>query len=169
VPAVPVSDSYVDPRAHALRARYLAVFGGAVIPVPVESIAEDLLGLAVEQVEMVGSGMLLPSERRILVNAGEPQTRQRFTVAHELGHWICHAQERPEAAPAYCRADEIGPDPQAKVREREANIFAAELLMPENAVRSRADDEHDLAARFGVSQEAMAWRLYNFGLRYERP
>jgi Zn-dependent peptidase ImmA (M78 family) len=169
MPAGSILDGYVDPRAHVLRARYLAVFGGAPIPVPVESIAEDLLGLAVEQAEMEGSGMLLPAERRILVNAGEPRTRQRFTVAHELGHWICHAHERPEAAPAYCRADEIGLDPQAKMREREANIFAAELLMPENAVRARAGDELDLAARFGVSEEAMAWRLYNFGLRYERP
>ena len=36
---------YEEPRAHALRDRYLAMFGGPEIPVPVESIAEDFLGL----------------------------------------------------------------------------------------------------------------------------
>ena len=40
---------YVDPRAHALRERYLRTFGGEEIPVPVESIAEDLLGLRIEE------------------------------------------------------------------------------------------------------------------------
>ena len=38
----------VDARAYDLRDRYHARFGGALLPVPVESIAEDLLGLAVE-------------------------------------------------------------------------------------------------------------------------
>jgi hypothetical protein len=39
---------YTDPRAHELRERYLATYGGNEIPVPVESIAEDLLGLRIE-------------------------------------------------------------------------------------------------------------------------
>ncbi len=64
-----MSDTYDDPRAHALRERYLATFGGDELPVPVESIAEDLLGLAVERRELDVSGMLFPAERRILVNA----------------------------------------------------------------------------------------------------
>ena len=68
-----ISDTYDDPRAHALRERYLATFGGDELPVPVESIAEDLLGLAVERRELDVSGMLFPAERRILVNAAEPE------------------------------------------------------------------------------------------------
>ena len=40
------------------------------------------------------------------------------------------------AKPVYCRAEEIGVDPEAKALEREANIFAANLLMPEAAVRA---------------------------------
>ena len=62
------------------------LFDGAEIPVPVESTAEDLLGLEIERAEIDVSGMLFPAERRIMVNAGEPETRQRFTIAHELGH-----------------------------------------------------------------------------------
>ena len=68
--AVMSPSEYDDPRAHALREQYLSRFGGEEIPVPVESIAEDLLGLAVEAVDdLECSGMLLPSERRIPLSA----------------------------------------------------------------------------------------------------
>ena len=159
-----MSNEYDDPRAHALRERYHATFGGDELPVPVESIAEDLLGLAVEARELEVSGMLLPAERRILVNAAEPETRQRFTVAHELGHWVCQCVGRPDAAPVYCRAEEVGVDPKARALEREANIFAANLVMPEPAVRAAGG-----ANRFGVSEEALTWRLYNLDLVLEPP
>lgn len=50
-----------DPRADALRRRYHELFGGEELPVPVESIAEDLLGLSIsEDEELPVSGMLLP-------------------------------------------------------------------------------------------------------------
>jgi len=81
-----MTGEYDDPRAHELRERYAATFGGDELPVPVESIAEDLLALAVEARELDVSGMLLPAERRIYVNAAEPEPRRRFTIAHELGH-----------------------------------------------------------------------------------
>ena len=155
---------YDDPRAHALRDEYHAVFGGDELPVPVESIAEDLLALAVVvRDDLRVSGMLLPSERRIYVRADEPEPRRRFTIAHELGHWICQCLEGTQQ-PVYCRAEEIGVDPEAKALEREANIFAANLLMPEPAVRAGAGEN-----RFGVSDEALAWRLYNLGLRETPP
>ena len=60
------TSSYVDPRARALRDRYLRTFGGEEIPVPVESIAEDLLGLRIEERLLEYSGMLLPAERTIV-------------------------------------------------------------------------------------------------------
>jgi Zn-dependent peptidase ImmA (M78 family) len=126
----------------------------------VESIAEDLLGLAVEREELGGvSGKLLPAERRILVNAAEPETRQRFTIAHELGHWVCQCVGAATPQPVYCRAEEVGVNPEARALEREANIFAANLVMPEQAVRAAGGEN-----RFGVSDEALAWRLYNLGL-----
>ena len=109
--------------------------------------------------------MLLPSERRIVVRSDEPEPRRRFTIAHELGHWICQCLEGT-AKPVYCRAEEIGVDPEAKALEREANIFAANLLMPESSLRRVKVDE--AAARFDVSEEAMAWRLYSLGLA-DRP
>ena len=158
-----MSDPYDEPRAHQLREAYHRSFGGDELPVPVESIAEDLLGLAVEARELDVSGMLLPAERRIYVNAAEPEPRRRFTIAHELGHWICQCLEGT-AKPVYCRAEEIGVDPEAKALEREANIFAANLVMPEAAVRAAGGENS-----FAVSDEALAWRLYNLGLANKRP
>jgi Zn-dependent peptidase ImmA (M78 family) len=163
-----------DERADALRAHYHAAFGDAELPVPVEAIAEDLLGLQVgESEEMKVSGMLLPLERRIWLNADEGAPRRRFTLAHELGHWVCQHLEG-KTAPVYCRAVDVQPEPSAVDRalEREANIFAAELLMPEDAVREvwpHSATLGELALQFGVSGAAMEWRLYSFGLISERP
>ena len=163
---------YTDPRAHELRAEYLATFGGDEIPAPVESIAEDFLGLRIERCDHGEcSGMLIPAERLILVNASEamsgdiPTRRHRFTIAHELGHWICHARGIEEA-PTFCRAKDLSQDAD-RALEREANVFGAELLMPEAAVRdawAAFPDTSQLAEHFGVSALAAQWRLYSFGL-----
>jgi Zn-dependent peptidase ImmA (M78 family) len=163
---------YQEPRAHALRERYFAIFGGSEIPVPVESIAEDFLGLRIEQAYMDCSGMLLPEQRLIRINATEgprneaPLRRFRFTIAHELGHWICHALEGVAPAVSYCRAIDLT-EAADRTLEREANIFAAELLMPENAVRALWEQLGDLdgvARALDVSPTAMRWRLYSFDL-----
>jgi len=84
-----VSTGYEEPRAHAVRERYLGLFGGPELPVPVEAITGDLLGLRIEESwDSDCSGMLLPKERRIVLNAHEratgrddpPLPRFRFTV-----------------------------------------------------------------------------------------
>jgi Zn-dependent peptidase ImmA (M78 family) len=154
-----------DPRAHALRAQFHAAYEAADLPVPVDSIAADLLGLYVEQAEIDCSGLLIPAQRRIVLRAGERQSRQRFTLAHELGHWVCQVKEGHQA-PVYCRAADVAPTAE-RLLEREANVFAAELLMPEDAVRAewpRAASAAELASWFVVSGEAMSWRLYNLEL-----
>jgi IrrE N-terminal-like domain len=163
-----------DARAGALRDRYVAQFGGAELPVPVEQIAEDLVGLSVaESEELHVSGLLLPAEREIWLNAGEAREspgRRRFTIAHEVGHWVCQCLEG-RVAPIFCRSTDVGVG-EGRRLEREANVFAAELLMPEPLVRDefpRAASVGELADWFGVSEEAMAWRLYNFRLIEERP
>lgn len=92
----------------------------------------------------------------ILVNRDDPVVRRRYTVAHELGHYLLHALPGLEAGasvfsevqPGGRRADtedEIGEDGEVRVIgsdaettsgsrdwEVEANHFAAELLMPTN-------------------------------------
>lgn len=169
---------YTEPRAHELRARYIATFGGDEIPVPVESIAIDLLGLRIEQRDLGEcSGVLIPSKQLILLSAAEatsgdiPTRRHRFTIAHELGHWICHAKRNPHThPPTYCRSRDLSQETDRDL-EREANVFGAELLMPEAAVReawAAFRYTAEVAARFEVSALAAQWRLYSFGLA-ERP
>ncbi len=176
-----VAVKYEDPRAHAVRERYLGLYGGECVPVPVEAIAEDLLGLRIDERHDIDcSGMLLPVERRIVLNAAEavaddgtPIRRPRFTIAHEIGHWVCHCLEgrAPTLEPSYCRPVDLT-DAADRALEREANVFAAELLMPEPAVREAWGELVDVAAcaaRFDVSPTAMQWRLYGFGLQGDRP
>ena len=64
-----------------------------------------------------------------------------------------------------CRAEDVTAAPAARALEREANIFAAELLMPEPTIRAAADSRSQLsAARYLVSELAFAWRLHSLGL-----
>jgi hypothetical protein len=172
VTPAPAHGSYSDARAHELRERYIALFGGSEIPVPVTSIAEDLCGLRIETAEIDCSGMLLPAQRLIQLSVNErpqadsPLRRFRFTIAHELGHWVCHAHQGTSAPPNFCRHSDIEMISDRAI-EREANIFAAELLMPEPNVRAewrRTGDPEVLADLFDVSLSAMSWRLYSFDL-----
>jgi len=144
------------------------MFGGGELPVPVESIAEDLLGLAIHEEKLDGiSGLLYPEARQIYINASDIPARRRFTIAHELGHWVCQCLEgEGRGATVMCRAEDVSPDVD-RTLEREANVFGAELLMPENAVREHAADT-GAPKLFGVSQLAFQWRLYSFDLA-ERP
>jgi Zn-dependent peptidase ImmA (M78 family) len=164
VPGGPIT----DPRAHALRERYHELFEAPELPVPVEAIAEDLLGLNVEEAELDGvSGLLYPAERRIYVKTEEPKPRQRFTLAHELGHWVCQHLEG-QMSPVFCRSEEVGIG-EGRLREREANVFAAELLLPDDVVRNTWSDVTDTAALLQVSRVAMHWRAFSLGLEREGP
>jgi Zn-dependent peptidase ImmA (M78 family) len=160
----------------------LRFFGGDEIPVPVESIAEDLLGLRIEQLSDMGdlSGVLRPAERLIVLNASEathegaPIRRHRYTIAHEIAHWICHVLGAPpgtKLSPSYCRSADLSQDAD-RTLEREANVFAAELLMPEPEIRAvwaSGGEIDSVAERFAVSRLSAHWRLYGFGLVEDRP
>jgi hypothetical protein len=160
----------IDPRVADLIERYYEHFSADELPIPVESIAVDLLGLVVDEDEALEvSGMLVPVEYQIWLNGAEARQsagRRRFTLAHEVGHWICH-YEQGRAEPKYCRSEEIGVG-VGRAREREANTFAAQLLMPEALVRREAPllrlNVHALARRFDVSSPAMKVRLQQLSL-----
>lgn len=157
-----------DARAYELRERYHALFAGEELPVPVEAIAADLLGLHVEEGALDGSGILVPAERRVVLNAAEPPARRRFTLAHEVGHWVCQVLEG-HRAPLYCRDVDVSEAADRQL-EREANVFAAELLMPEPAVREAwSGSMPECAETFGVSEEAMHWRLFNLRVLAQQP
>jgi uncharacterized protein DUF955 len=155
-------------------------------PVPVERIASALLGLYIDEADDLRalpgapadqgrlSGMLDAEAMVIWVDRGESRRnpgRRRFTIAHEVGHLLLHVPvvhesfcDRPadvqEVADEDSSASEL---PELRQREREANLFARELLMPESLVNEQARatgfNLPALADRFEVSVPAMRLRL----------
>ena len=108
----------------------------------------------------------------IFVNAKDSEERQRFTIAHELGHYFLHidktsAQKRAIVSLRSDRND----------LERSADFFAAELLMPADRVndvykefeeKQKIPYISDLAQIFNVSKAAMHYRLDSLGKNYIR-
>lgn len=150
-------------------------------PVNVDDIARSQ-GIEILRHRFEGpeSGFALrEGSRRIIgLNTQTSRRRQRFTVAHELGHLILH-EGKLIVDQAVLRVDlrnhvsSMGTD----VEEIEANTFAAALLMPERIVFNHVvklvkSDGHitrdtliaELARIFDVSAEAMGYRLINLGI-----
>jgi Zn-dependent peptidase ImmA (M78 family) len=159
--------------AIAMAGSVLEDAGSPGAPVPVEKIARRL-GVQVRYAPFDGdiSGMAHITEGvRILgVNSLHHPNRQRFTLAHELGHLLLHPRELERQLhldKGSLYRDTLsseGTDPF----ERTANAFASELLMPkrliERAIDPRLDLEDDdavarLARKFRVSITAMHYRL----------
>jgi Zn-dependent peptidase ImmA (M78 family) len=93
----------------------------------------------------------------ITINADDPKTRQRFTIAHELGHFIYHRDKMGEGIDddRMYRSTNVGKFHNTRIGPREetqANQFAANLLMPWGAINS-------LQERGITTPEAMAEKL----------
>ena len=143
-------------------------------PVPVERIAKRLKAeIRYEPFDGDLSGMLFREGGRTIigVNASHPKTRQRFTIAHELGHMRLHDESHPihiDRGFPVRRRDTVS-SLALDAEEMEANGFAAELLMPASMLEAdlegkNPDYEDDeltrwLANRYKVSLQAMAIRL----------
>ena len=162
------------------RARQLLEEGGvASPPVPLERLA-DLCRAAIRyepfEGELTGMVHRRPDGSGVIgVNSTHSPTRQRFTIAHEIGHFLLHGDEEvhiDEKRPLG-RRDELSSQ-AVDPREIEANHFAAELLMPESLVRefvlNLVNNDPDISVEeameglvrtFRVSQLAMTHRLTN--------
>ncbi len=139
-PPVPVPRAAQGSADARRKARVLlSKHGERKAPVDVERIARAE-GLSIEGRELGDlDGRLVGS--RIEVNVRHSQVRQRFTIAHELGHFVMHSEH--------------GTDEHS---EREADVFAAALLMPPELLRREfavTPDADVLRRRFQVSREAI--------------
>jgi Zn-dependent peptidase ImmA (M78 family) len=143
-------------------------------PVPVEELARRA-GLVLKFEPFVGkamSGMLHRGARGgvVGVNSLDSATRQRFTIAHELGHFLLHAKELHIDEGYSLRFRNALSSKGVDDDEIEANQFASHLLMPaslmEEDVRKLGRIDVDdgeaietLAKRYEVSPQAMTLRL----------
>lgn len=144
------------------------------IPVPIEDLARtvgisEIHRMATQNFE---GGLITQPERRdgvILVNGAANRLRQRYTIGHELGHFLISAHEPGATGQFTCsKADmsvrKADREDRHKRMEAEANRFSAGMLMPLPQFKA---DMHSqgapdlknvvaLAARYDVSKEAAA-------------
>ncbi|MFK4490389.1 ImmA/IrrE family metallo-endopeptidase [Bradyrhizobium sp. USDA 336] len=139
-------------------------------PVRLSALA-SALGLRVISAQLPSgiSGEIRPDPQTpagfsIRVNKNDPARRQRFTVAHEIGHYLLHRDEIGDGI----TDDVLYRSSLSDSREAQANRLAADLLMPDRLLafwkdRAAKLGEEDvvsfLADKFNVSAAAMKIRL----------
>lgn len=145
----------------------------ATPPVPVERIARMLavsIRYAPLEDDLSGMAFIKGDAKVVAVNALHHPNRQRFTIAHELGHHVLHADRLMAGVHVdrvIMRRDQISAQGDDDF-EIQANVFASELLMPRQLIATEAgafldlNDEvrlASLARRFKVSLAALQFRL----------
>jgi Zn-dependent peptidase ImmA (M78 family) len=164
--------------------RLLTKYAVTGAPVPVDRIAEgEGAQIARHHFDGSESGFILREGKRAIigVNTRTSVRRQRFTIAHEIGHLLLHSGKLiVDHAVRVNWRDETSSQATDE-QEIAANAFAAELLMPSDLVFShlasyvedmRVNNEAigrdeliaQLARIFNVSTEAMGYRLINLGI-----
>ncbi len=165
-----------DATATQILAEYDSCFGPtSAPPVDVEDVARSLLVLWIDEADDLRnvpgapadmgrlSGLLIPHELTIWIDSTEAArspARRRFTIAHEIGHFVLHAGRSQASPMIHCRGRDLK---RSDSIEGEANSFAAALLMPDLLVEQEATSSGCniplLARLFGVSASAMRLRL----------
>lgn len=154
----------------------LRMVGATRPPVEVVKVAEALgfTVLPYDFPDSTSAVTFIENEvKAIGVNSRHASTRQRFSVAHEIGHYLSghesydhgRAHVELEDRPSYL-------DPQNR-QEVEANEFASELLMPEHFLRQDVSElglnVPALAQRYQVSEQAMWIQLISLRIAGQYP
>ena len=166
----------LDPRITKLAEHLLSEGKVKRPPIPVSKLA-TLSGATIRSgpLPMELSGFLVRRGKSTIlgVNSLHARQRQRFTIAHEIGHLLLHPHNDhvDRGISFYFRNERSS---QAEVRgEIEANQFAADLLMPKSMIDDLMLKPVDLmdeaavgtlASTFDVSAQALTYRLTNLGL-----
>jgi len=145
-------------------------------PVDLDALAENL-GIRVRRDQSMDNGISGKIERlngssgfAITLNANHPLRRQRFTLAHEIGHYVLHRDLIGDSLTddGMYRGKLQDGSMLGSLRETEANRYAADLLMPARLIRTEWQAGNKsiagLSQTFDVSEEAVRIRLKE--LRY---
>lgn len=143
-------------------------------PIPLKKILKQYnIALRYSELEDNVSGFLYKkgSQQIISVNIKDSTVRQNFTIAHELGHFFLNHQGNIFIDKGPLFRDSNSSEGNIKW-ERDANKFAAELLMPEAFLSELISDveiddfeELDIIAnKIKVSTQALTYRLMNLNL-----
>lgn len=134
---------------------------------PVGELAEKI-GLKIEFVDLPEGQAGKLENKIIYVNDNYSGTRNLFTIAHEIGHYIINLKKNINIDKN--RFDNKREYTEEELKEeREANDFAAELLMPKEEFKKNFINYEGnltkLADYFGVSRVACEYRAMNLGFR----
>lgn len=149
------------------------VWSSQDLPVDPVRIAKELgIEAFAAQLDRNVSGALVKKPGRdpvILLNQDDSENRQRFSCAHELGHFVRRSNQMGESE-EFEYVDLRGDLASTGLDEDEvyANTFAASLLMPREEVTARVKDGQSVVQMqlvFGVSGDAMENRLSYLGLK----
>ena len=172
-----MTDSQLESAVHGLHARIWRARGtlwaADTMPAPVQmlepAVAARLLGIEFEVHDELGSrfcggggaarfeiaGLLDRQAKKIAISRRFPPETQRFTAAHELGHWLLHPgnvmhRDRPVDGLEYSRV-------RRAPEEREADRFAALFLMPAKLVKKRFEESFGITAPLTIDDTAAYW------------
>lgn len=157
--------------AEARKLRDKELGSGSAKATPVIAIAQTLGYVVTEFKPDKGTenilGAISHNPKTIYVNADQIPSRKRFTIAHEIGHAVLHAdQVESDGIVDYRGSMDYGYEGEAK--EREANQFAAALLMPSDLFESLwiayQNDLSSVSEHLQVSKEAAKYRAKSLGL-----
>jgi Zn-dependent peptidase ImmA (M78 family) len=165
-----------DPYVRAVQ--LLARLGIQAAPTPVEKIAKALgahVRFSPFDEELSGMIYIKDGVPIIGVNSLHHPNRQRYTIAHELGHLELHRQLITSEVHVDKNFPVLMRDPKSasgtELLEIQANQFAAELLMPRKLIEQALDKKEfdidddgpidDLAKKFRVSKQALEYRIRN--------
>jgi len=133
-----------------------------------DALGIDVVGLSWPDNPIMGKYIRRRGRAFVMVNTAMPFTRQRFTIAHEIGHH-CLAPQDGDLEVVDDHASMYSKDNP----ERQANLFASALLMDERGVRDTVEEIRsrepnamiaEVVRTFEVSLEAAAIRLSELGL-----
>jgi Zn-dependent peptidase ImmA (M78 family) len=147
------------------------------LPINVEKCAKHL-NVKIKSLELdddVSGFLLLKDDKTVHIgyNKNNGKHRVRFTIAHELAHLLLHTKEAKLFVDKVVLYRDSKSSTGEILKEREANAFAAALLMPKNLlieeVEKHKEEKKDkfivsLAKKFNVSEQAITIRLTNLGL-----